>query len=194
MNRKAESGIGTLIVFIAMILVAAVAAGVLIQTSSSLQSKSLDIGKKTQSEVSSGLEVVQVLGFREGSGTVRNLTFMVKLTAGSSAIKFDDTTLSLLLKDKVMKYGQGTGLICNGSDATIFSCNYTVSYALEASSGHLTGYLVPGDIAEVTLIAPREIEEAEEITSIWMPKLGISRETKFSTPNSISKDNVLLYP
>ena len=50
-SKKAAEGIGTLIIFIALILVAAVAAGVLIQTASSLQSKSLDVGRQSQEKI-----------------------------------------------------------------------------------------------------------------------------------------------
>ncbi len=61
-NKKADTGIGTLIVFIAMILVAAIAAGVLIQTATSLQNKALLTGMRSKNEVSTALSPIIVYG------------------------------------------------------------------------------------------------------------------------------------
>lgn len=59
---RAQVGVGTLIVFIAMVLVAAIAAGVLVNTAGSLQSQASDTGSETQSAVANQIQVVHASG------------------------------------------------------------------------------------------------------------------------------------
>ena len=59
---RAQVGIGTLIVFIAMVLVAAIAAGVLINTAGFLQSKSEATGQQAGEQVTNRLQVLEVSG------------------------------------------------------------------------------------------------------------------------------------
>ena len=60
MYRRAEMGIGTLIIFIALLLVAAIAAGVLIQSSGSLQEKALTTGDQAEGQIATNVRIVEV--------------------------------------------------------------------------------------------------------------------------------------
>ena len=60
-KNKGEMGVGTLIIFIAVILVAAVAAAVLISTAGSLQQRALVTGGQAEQGVSTGAEAVSVM-------------------------------------------------------------------------------------------------------------------------------------
>ena len=61
-NNRGQVGIGTLIVFIAMVLVAAIAAGVLINTAGLLQSQAEATGEESSAQVSDRVQVSSVSG------------------------------------------------------------------------------------------------------------------------------------
>ncbi len=95
MDKKAEMAIGTLIIFIAMVLVAAIAAGVVLQTATALQNKALLTGERTRAQIGTGLEPLLVYG-EDGSNRVLESFFIkLKLAPGSDALNFDDMLLAV---------------------------------------------------------------------------------------------------
>jgi flagellin FlaB len=115
-NEDADVGIGTLIIFIAMVLVAAVAAAVLIQTSGILQQKAQQTGKEATAEVASNLKVVSIIGTTNAGITqIDKLDVSIQLSAGGTQMD---------MKNVVVKYIDDTGSIIlpwvadNGGAAT----------------------------------------------------------------------------
>ena len=93
-KNKAAIGIGTLIVFIAIVLVAGIAASVLVQTSTTLEMQALKTGRNTIQETSTGLKVDSVSGFNS-SGKITKLLIDVSLLAGSSPIDLSQTIVEI---------------------------------------------------------------------------------------------------
>ena len=87
-------GIGAMIVFIAMVLVAGIAASVLIQTSTNLESQAMATGQETTAEVASGIAVVNIEG-TQTSSLVTKLAIAVRPRAGSKDIDLGETVIEI---------------------------------------------------------------------------------------------------
>jgi len=111
--KKAEMGVGTLIVFIAMLLVAAVAAGVLLQTAGSLQEKSLTTGQQARAQISTHAETIEVSATDGRNGNLSEFQQIIKLAPGSDSIKLNQIIFTFNTKDNTatLKY-RGTSGIC----------------------------------------------------------------------------------
>jgi len=116
---RGQVGIGTLIVFIAMVLVAAIAAGVLINTAGFLQTQSEQTGQQSSAQVTDRLEPVSKTGnvtpydsynktkvgtvtpYGEGNNTnvslaVDNVSMVIQKSPGASDINLSATTFELI--------------------------------------------------------------------------------------------------
>jgi flagellin FlaB len=94
-EERGQVGIGTLIVFIAMVLVAAIAAGVLINTAGFLQSQAEATGQESTDLVSERIEVTSSVGIVSSSNTVELDEIRLTTTGapGSDQIDLGETTI-----------------------------------------------------------------------------------------------------
>lgn len=143
LSKKAEMGVGTLILFISLLLIAGVASAVLIQTAGSLQSKALQSGKQIERQMATGIQMVEVTASDGSDGTVEVFNQLLKLNPGSVDIKLDSLLLMVSAEDSgtaELKYRGTTGLFSRdvangyytvGAEEALSSVNQTSSDLLE---------------------------------------------------------------
>jgi flagellin FlaB len=119
-------GIGAMIVFIAMVLVAGIAASVLIQTSTTLESQAISTGRETQDEVSGGIAIFDICG--HSVTDIDGLAITVRVRAGSPEIDLNETII----------------LLTEGSTKVLLSYDYANSQhfnsTVNTSDGELFGF------------------------------------------------------
>jgi flagellin FlaB len=91
-----DMGIGAMIVFIAMVLVAGIAASVLIQTANRLEIQAMETGQETIGEVSTGLAVTAINGYRAvGDTNISLMGIVVQPRSGSFSIDLEQAYIEL---------------------------------------------------------------------------------------------------
>jgi archaeal flagellin FlaB len=124
-KNTAAIGIGAMIVFIAMVLVAGIAASVLVQTSTTLEMQALKTGSQTVNEVASGIMIEGVEGYNS-SGSLTKLAIEIKPRAGSPDIDLDNTVVEISDSDTkyVLEFDSGAFTLSNDTGGDIFSCDF----------------------------------------------------------------------
>jgi len=141
-NDTSSIGIGAMIVFIAMILVAGIAASVLIQTSSKLESQGLKTGQETRTEVSSDIDVIQIFGHynvRTIDGTpyprYHNMSIMVTPRGGSDIdlseviVEISNGSKMIILSwdnNKYASQSSGTGIFSTPEVFNLTASNFGI--------------------------------------------------------------------
>ena len=93
-NQRGAIGIGAMIVFIAMVLIAGIAAYVILSTGSQLEIKSGVTGSQTIKEVSTGLKISTIEGHNT-SGLIDKIVIIITPRAGSPDIDLDGSLIEL---------------------------------------------------------------------------------------------------
>ncbi|MFC6825916.1 archaellin/type IV pilin N-terminal domain-containing protein [Halopelagius fulvigenes] len=112
---RGQVGIGTLIVFIAMVLVAAIAAGVLVNTAGFLQATAEDAGQESVNKVTNRVEVLNTHGTVGNYTDIANITMTVRLAAGSSSVDMDQTSIKYLSDTEVQTLTNSTSNTADGA-------------------------------------------------------------------------------
>ena len=206
MGKKADMGIGTLIIFIGMILVASIAASVLIQTGTSLQNRALLSGSRTEARVGSYVEPISLSGSNGTNNYLEDFRLMIKLAPGAqpstllaeggvmlsyggASLSGDYTYLPNASCQRATE-GEDDGYCFNESEGV---GTFTVNY-LQTGSSHIPGSIVPGDVLEICFQAPGRVYEDNRFIVTFVPASGSPMQVETSTPHTMERERIQLFP
>ncbi|BAP62017.1 flagellin [Methanococcus maripaludis] len=196
-NKKGAVGIGTLIIFIAMVLVAAIAASVIINTAGKLQHKASTVGEESTEQVASGIQVLKVIGHANTKTTIDKLAVMVTPNVGG---EIDLSTTILTLSTGDAKYSlvydsaqHNTVVKDDGSDSIFDETEWGADtkygvIVLQDSDNSTTDSTHPtinyGD--KVYLTVTMDVASTSKVSGEVIPEYGASGIIDFRAPSAFT--------
>lgn len=199
MNNKGQTGIGNLIIFIAMIIVAAITANVFMQTATELQNQALETGKQARETVSTYAKVTGISATDGNDGDVEDFRVELRLAPGSGGMDLSKAMLSGDTRDGGITWTYSNKSCVNDSvngyhtNTSAENGTFTVKYLVRGDNSQ-DGYLQRGDMIELCFSTGNSIGEDENLALRFTPSVGIPTVAEFVTPEVIVNQRERLYP
>ncbi len=193
-DKHAEMGVGTMIIFIAMILVAAVAASVLISTANKVREQAQNTGDQAINNVASGFVVQDVTGqVLADRSAIKNITVQLRLQAGSPAVNMDKVTVQFISgTTSIMMQMQATG----APTTSKYTANQTLAKAVGGATWGTNNYVVQqGDLITISICNTAHnlaLGFTQAATIKIVPAYGSPTTINFVTPSFYVTDFVNL--
>jgi len=206
-DDTAAIGIGSLIIFIAMILVAGIAASVIIETMNSLEQQTLKTGQETLKDISGGLHVSRISGYNSAS-SITQIAIFLETAAGSedidlsySLIELSDSTKQVILNYTTSVF---SSTVSNGLFNTLNSSNLSsTTYGLmvvrdiDSSCSSTNPSINDEDLVVLLINTTKVFSGISTRTKVFgqvMPEEGISGVISFTTPSAYIDTIIELQP
>ncbi len=198
-SKKGEIGISTLIIFIALVLVAAIAASVIISTSFSLRDQAIATAQDAQKEVTGPIKVLNFYGNRTTTANagIQFLVFHIAVFSGAQGINMSNMRVNYIDNQTSVIF---TMLPCStaGNPATGFNYNATevpVATGNGWEPGQNLCFLDRDNILEVWLPVTSAnaagLLPGVRTTIAFLPGSGPAMTKSFTTPTSYD-NNVII--
>jgi len=190
---RAEMGLGALLIFLAIILVAAIAAGVLITITGEYQGEVLETGEQAHDNVASYITTVEVFAEDGSDGDLDHLFQTIKLHPGSEPLDFRDTLVVMSLFNVSTSYNFNSSIDCGNTTSYQSNSGFGIKYQFEGDK-YRYNYLNNGDVAQICYASNRSFGGGEELIITALPPIGSQSVIKTFVPDVIAMKRTMLYP